>query len=61
MATEAVTAKRFIQRLADPLFTTLVPQIGKVIYAEAINAMLLIESDKIERKASKKAAKKLKT
>ena len=56
-----MTAKRFIQRLADPLFTTLVPQIGKVIYAEAINAMLLIESDKIERKASKKAAKKLKT
>ena len=61
VAIEALRAKRFIQGLIDPLFTTLAPQIGKVTYAEVMNAALLIESGKMERKASREAAKKLKT
>ena len=57
----ALRVERFIRGLADPSFTILASQIGKVIYVEAVNATLLIESSKIERKASKEAAKKPKT
>ena len=39
----------------------LLPQIGKVTYVESMNATLLIESSKIEIRAYKEAAKKLKT
>ena len=61
VATEALRVKGFIHGLVDHLFTTLAPQIGKIMYAEAMNATLLVESSKMERKASKEATKKPKT
>ena len=53
VATEALRVEKFIRRLADPLFTTLAPQISKVTYAKAMNATLLIEFGKIKKRASK--------
>ena len=61
VATEALRAKRFIRGLVDPLFITLALHIGKVTYVEAMNVTLLIESSKIERRASEEATKKPKT
>ena len=58
VATEALRAKRFIQGLANPLFTTLATQISKVTNIETMDAALLIEYGKMERRASKEAAKK---
>ena len=60
MATATLKVERFIQGLADPLFTTLAPQIGKVTYAKAVNIAMLIEFGKIEIRASKEVAKKQK-
>ena len=61
VAIETLRAERFIRGLVDPLFTTLVPQIGKVTFAEVMNATLLIEFSKMERRASKEANKEPKT
>ena len=61
VATKALRVERFIRGLVNPLFTTLAPQIHKITYAKAVNAALLIESGKMERKASKEATKKPKT
>ena len=61
VATEVLRIERFIRGIADPLFTTLIPQIGKATYDEVVNIALMIESGKMKRRASKEATKKLKT
>ena len=57
---EHMRAARFIRGLVDPYFTALSPQIGKLTYAEAVNAALEIESGKADRKAAREVTKKAK-
>ena len=58
--TEQMRIAHFIRRLADPYFIAMSPQIAKLTYTEAVNATLEIESGKADRKAVRKATKKVK-
>ena len=56
--TDALRVERFIQGLANLIFTMLSSYVRRITYAEAVNTALWIEAENIERIASKEATKK---
>lgn len=60
VSTETMRVRRFVQSLVDPLFSNLLPLIGRMSYAKIVDAAYDLEFGREEQRVAKESGKKQK-
>ena len=58
VSTDTMKARRFVRGLLDLLFSNLLPMVGRMSYAEIVDAAYGFEIGREERRAAKESGKK---
>ena len=60
VSAKTIRARRFVRGLTDPLFTNLLPMVGRMSYVEIVDTTYSLEIGREERRAAKESGKKQK-